>query len=351
VVRPAAAITGPGRVNLIGDHTDYNRGLALPMAIGMGVTVRWRPGPAGAISVTSDAFGTAVLPAGLTGWRPDPERLALVEPGWARLSAAMAILCRPERAGRLDITASLPRGAGLSSSAALTVALCEAWAADLTVGEVARRCQQAEHLTGAPVGVMDPLVCAGARAGHAMLIDFSTGDWDHVPVPAGMEVVVVDSGQRRTVRSSAYAERVAECREAATVIGPLGLARDSDLAALSRPVLRRRARHVVEECGRVRSFAGAMAAGDLVAAGALMRESHTSLSRLFGVSTDRLDRLVDWLSSRPGVYGARMTGAGFGGCVVALAEPGALPPGRLPGRLPGPAWSVSAVDGTVARRG
>jgi len=361
-VPPGRTVTGPGRVNLIGDHTDYNQGVAVPMAIGLGVTVRWTPSlspypdspPAGAagLVVSSPPLGTVALPHVPT---PDPDRLALLEPAWVRLIAAMASLGPPESGGRLDISSTLPTGAGLSSSAALTVALAEVWGDPMEadpvegdpVGVVARRCQQAEHLIGAPVGIMDPLVCAGGRAGHAMVIDFSSVTWSHVPLPPDTEVVVVDSGQRRSVRSSEYGVRVAECRAAASVIGPLGLAVPADLAGITDPVLARRARHVVEECARARSFAEALGAGDPVAAGALMQESHASLAGLFEVSTGPLDQLVDQLASMPGVLGARMTGAGFGGCVVALTRPGAVVTATL-GR---PAWSVRPVDGTVTSRG
>ena len=167
-----------------------------------------------------------------------------------------------------------------------------------------------------------------------------------MPLPAAAAVVVVDSGIRRDLRSSAYATRVAECEAAAAVVGPLGLAGPDDLIALRDPVLRRRGRHVVSECARVDAFAEALSGGDLVAAGAEMDASHRSLAEEFEVSLSDLDALVASLRSRPGVHGARLTGAGFGGCVVVLADPGALDLGGL-GR---PAWPVDAVDGTVTVR-
>jgi galactokinase len=193
---------------------------------------------------------------------------------------------------------------------------------------------------------MDPLVCAGGRQGHALLIDFATLATRQVPMPAETEVVVVDSGHRRALRDSGYATRVAECEAAAAVIGPLGLAGAADLTALRDPLLRRRARHVITECERVRRCAAAFAAGDLGQAGALMTESHRSLADDFDVSTPEVDALVAHLESLGGVFGARMTGAGFGGCVVALGRPGAVDLGRLPGR----GWRVEATDGTVAAR-
>ena len=178
---------GPGRVNLIGDHTDYNRGLALPMAVGLGVTVTFSPTGGRDLLVTSSAFaGSAVVPvpagaAGGAGDGPDP---ATLEPAWARLVAAMAGLAPAPCGGTLHIESTLPVGSGLSSSAALSVALAEVFEAGGGPEEIARLGQRAEHAIGVPVGLMDPLVCAGGQAGHALLIDFDTLDRRPVPIPA-----------------------------------------------------------------------------------------------------------------------------------------------------------------------
>ena len=335
--------TGPGRVNLIGDHTDYNQGMALPMAIGLGVDVEFTPAEELRIVVSSTAFGDEELPIDLV---PDAHSVALLEPPWIRLIGAMIGLARPDHGGRVRIGATLPIGAGLSSSAALCVALAEVFGVTGPPVGIARLCQEAEHRSGVPVGLMDPLVCAGGRRGHALLIDFSTLATHQVPLPAEAEVVVVDSGHRRALRDSEYTTRVAECEAAAAVIGPLGLAGAADLSGLRDPVLRRRARHVVTECERVRRCAAAFTAGNLGEAGALMTESHRSLAEDFAVSTPGVNALVAHLESLDGVLGARMTGAGFGGCVVALGRPGAVDLGALPGR----GWRVEATDGTVAAR-
>jgi galactokinase len=334
--------TGPGRVNLIGDHTDYNLGVALPMAIGLGVTVEFVPSAGSTVEVTSAAFPDerAVIDLGADG-----APIATLEPAWARLVAAMVALVEPG-AGSLRIESDLPMGAGLSSSAALSVALADVFGFGTSAVDLARLCQEAERRAGSPVGAMDPLVCAAGRAGHALLIDFATMATQPVALPADAEVVVVDSGQARTVAGSAYAERVAECAAASALVGPLGAAAEGEVGSIADPLLRRRARHVVSECRRVHEFAVALGAGALADAGAVMTESHRSLSGDFEVSTPEVDRLVAQLGSLAGVYGARMTGAGFGGCIVVLAWPGALVPDSLPQR----AWRVEAVDGVLAAR-
>jgi galactokinase len=341
VVRRA---TGPGRVNLIGDHTDYNQGLALPMAIDLGVTATLTPTTGTDLLVTSDAFSEQVsipldLPVG-------GDAITALSPPWARLVGAMVALARPETGGRLHIQTTLPIGSGLSSSAALCVALADVLGVTAPAWVLARLCQQAEHLTGAPVGAMDPLVAAAGREGRALLIDFGHSAIRQVELPHDLDVVVIHSGLHRDLPTSLYAARVAECEAAAAIVGPLGAADQTDLAGLMDPVLRARARHVVTECRRVRDFAHALSDHDLAAAGSLMIESHRSLAGDYEVSTPELDGLVAELSGRPGVFGARMTGAGFGGCVVALTRPGAL---ALEG-WPTGAWRVRASDGTLAQK-
>jgi len=190
---PARQATGPGRVNLIGDHTDYNLGVALPMAVGLGVTVEFERSPGSTLEVTSAAIPDRAAIIDVT---TDDLPVASFEPAWARPVAAMATLVRPGP-GNLHIESDLPMGAGLSSSAALCVALADVFGVGGSAVELARLCQEAERRAGSPVGAMDPLVCAGARSGHALLIDFSSMTTRQISLPAEAEVVVVDSGQAR----------------------------------------------------------------------------------------------------------------------------------------------------------
>jgi galactokinase len=339
----ARRITAPGRVNLIGDHTDYNLGLALPVAIDLGTTVEFTPTDSSRVNLYSTLYPVGInLPVDLP---LDPVVLGQLEPPWSRLVAAMIGLVHPETGGIGRIETTLPIGAGLSSSAAFMVALAGALGASGTPRGIARLVQQAETFSGVPVGIMDPLVCAGGRAGHGLLIDFATLDTEDVPIPADVELVVADSGVRRSLRATPYASRVAECEAAAVITGPLGQADEADVAGIRDPDLRRRARHVVSECDRVRRVAAALADDDLPTVGALLVESHRSLATDFEVSTPELDALVARLCSIDGVYGARLTGAGFGGCVVALTRPGAVDLDGLGTR----AWRLVPSDGTCAR--
>lgn len=319
----------PGRVNLIGEHTDYTGGYVLPMAVHLGTTVELAPGGEVVALTSADEAIPSLVPVDVT----DP---TATDPAWARFVAGVVAELRPAFGGRGTVTTTLPIGAGLSSSAALEVAVALALGFEGLPLDLALLCQRAEQrASGVPCGIMDQLASAAGVAGHALLIDCSTNDVTPVRMPAGVEVVAVHSGEPRTLVGSAYAERRAACERAAAIVGPLRDASLPDLSAIDDAVVRRRAHHVVSENARTRAFVDALGADDLAAAGALMDESHASLRDDFEVSTPRLDTLVARLQATPGVYGARLTGAGFGGCAVAICEPGALQEG----------WPLRAVDG------
>ncbi|HUQ39094.1 MAG TPA: galactokinase [Acidimicrobiales bacterium] len=324
----------PGRVNLIGDHTDYTGGLVLPMAIDLGTTVRGER--TGDTVVLRSADEAEVARVALDVAADESMRIA---PSWARYVAGVVHETRPPVGFDGGVSTTLPIGAGLSSSAALEVAVALALGFEGTALELALACQRAEQVaSGVPCGVMDQLASAGGVDGHALLIDCTSLTIEPVGLPDGVEVVVIHSGQERTLMGSAYAERRAACEAAAAVVGPLREATVDGLGVIVDEVTRARARHVVTENGRVRDFAAALVAGDHSAAGALMVASHASLRDDFEVSTPVLDALVDDLVATSGVHGARLTGAGFGGCVVALTDPGALPDRPS-------LWRVRAVGG------
>ena len=323
----------PGRVNLIGDHTDYTGGLVLPMAIDRWTEVSVLPTDDHHIHLVSSLEDRpAVVDLGVA----DP---SAVSPDWARYVAGVVAELRPGRGYRGTVESDVPGGSGLSSSAALEVACALAFGAPADDPlALALLCQRAEHrAVGVPSGIMDQLASAAGVAGHALLIDCTSLSVTPTPLPPAdeVEVVVVHSGQQRALAGSAYATRVAQCRAAEAEIGPLRLAGAADVARIADPLLRARARHVVSENGRVTAFAAAMAVGDVEEAGRLMAASHESLRVDYEVSTTVLDALCGRLGAIAGVLGVRLTGAGFGGCVVALCRPGALDEG----------WRVQAVAG------
>jgi galactokinase len=323
----------PGRVNLIGDHTDHTGGLVLPMAIDLGTTVSGiLGGPAVELRSPTEP-AAARVPLEVT----DP---SAVEPSWARYVAGVVAEVRPPvgLVGSVDTT--LPIGAGLSSSAALEVAVALTLGFEGTPLELAQACQRAEQrASGVPCGIMDQLASAAGVDGHALRIDCTTLAVTPVAMPDDVDVIVVDSGERRAVATSAYAERADACQRAQELIGPLRHAHLADVDRLQDPTLRRRARHVVTENRRVDELGAALAAGDRAALAETLAASHRSLRDDFEVSTDALDALVDLLTTLDGLIGARLTGAGFGGCVVALAERGT----RLPDHLT--SWTVRASAG------
>ena len=310
-------VRAPGRVNLIGDHTDYQDGFCLPMAIDREVVVRCAPRADGLVVARSDALaGIVEIPADGSA---DPRR---VEPRWGRsVAAVLRLLARPDRPALgfdAEVTSTVPVGSGLSSSAAFAVAMViaagEIRGSAAEPESVAQTAQAAEQAaTGVPCGVMDQMASVFGRAGHALLLDCRSLDIEPVLLPRSVTVVVVHTGVARRLEDSAYAERRAACEAAAARLGVATL-RETTLDQVAADPF---ARHVVSENQRVLDFVDALRTGDLDGCGRLMAASHASLRDDFRVSTPELDALVEALV-RAGAYGARLTGAGFGGCAVGL---------------------------------
>ena len=321
----------PGRVNLIGDHTDYTGGLVLPMAIDRYTTISGTRTPSTIRLRSQNEPETVKFELPISS----PEK---VTPSWGRYVAGVAAEMQ-NRAHGFDgeISCTIPIGAGLSSSAALEVATALALGDTSTPVERAKLCQRAEHrAVGVPCGIMDQLTVTSGIRDHALLIDCHELTILPVQLPNDVKVVVQFIAERK-LTSSSYAERVAQCNAAEEIVGPLRLANLASLASIADKTIFRRAQHVVSENQRVRDFAAMLRTGDLKSAGKLMIESHNSLDHDFETSTPQMNSAVAAAISQPGVYGARMTGGGFGGCIVILADAAA----KIDG------WQVRAVAGAT----
>ncbi|MCP3141575.1 galactokinase [Pyxidicoccus xibeiensis] len=324
---PTAVVRAPGRVNLIGEHTDYNDGFVLPIAIDREVWIALRPREDRRVVVHSLDYGASLSfelgPLSRTGteWGEYLKGVA-----WALQEAGHTL-----KGWEGVMSGDVPRGAGLSSSAAVELATQRAFATVSGLpwqpAAMALLGQRVENQwMGLHTGIMDQMIVAGGRKGHALLIDCRDLKLQPVPVPAGAVVVVLDTGTRRGLVDSAYNERRSQCEAAARFFGVKAL-RDVDAETFSKreheldALVRRRARHVITENDRTVHAAEAMRAGDLVRLGRLMDASHDSLRDDFEVTNEALDTIVKLARAEPGCFGARMTGAGFGGCAVALVAP------------------------------
>jgi galactokinase len=331
----ARIVRAPGRVNLIGEHTDYNLGYVLPAAIDLEIRIAYVPTDDGRVELTRlddgarDGFGIAdARPRGGT-WLDYVAGTA-----WALTDTGA-----PLRGLRGVIGSTLPPNAGLSSSAAIELASAWAMLGDIADEvepmSLARICQRAENAyVGVASGLMDQFASACGVAGAAVLLDCRSLEWRSVPLPEDIGIVVLHTGSSRHLDGSAYNERRAQCEAAAAVIAqddpnvrslrdvsPFQLA-----AARSRmdPVAYRRAEHVITENQRVAEVVTGLEEGDLAAVGGAFAASHASLRDRFEVVSPELDAMVEIATSVPGVVAARMTGAGFGGCTVNLVRPEAV---------------------------
>jgi galactokinase len=325
---PALTWAAPGRVNLIGEHTDYNGGFVLPFALPRLTEVAGGPANRPEWTVWSEANGETVnfgpdelVPGAVTGWAAYVAGVV-----WALRSSGVDVA-----PARLAVASDLPLGAGLSSSAALECAVLGALL-DLSEAPLPRRqwpplAQRAENeYVGVPTGVMDQFAATLCRPDHALFLDCRSLHHDHVPLllaPAGLSILVLDTRAPHRLVSGEYAARRATCEAAARALGVVSL-RDIDdldaaLTALPGEVERARVRHVVTENRRVLATVDALRAGRTRAIGTLLTASHTSLREDYQVSVAELDIAVE-AALGAGALGARMTGGGFGGCVIALAE-------------------------------
>jgi galactokinase len=327
---PAVVVRAPGRVNLIGEHTDYQDGFVLPMAIDRAVWIALRPRDGRRVRLRSlDYDQTTDFTLGELGGRAEH-----AGSGWAEYvkGVAWALQDAGHTLQGWDgvVTGDVPVGAGLASSAAIEMAAARAFAAvsdfpwdSRAIATIGQRAEN--RWVGVRCGIMDQMISAGGVAGHALLIDCRTLDASPVPLPPKTAVVVLDTTTRRGLVDSIYNTRRAECESAARFFGVPAL-RDVSMGRLASLLtdlpepIGRRARHVIGENDRTLQAADAMRRGDAAAFGHLMNASHASLRDDFEVSSAELDLMVDCACREAACHGARMTGAGFGGCAVALVS-------------------------------
>jgi galactokinase len=321
----------PGRVNLIGEHTDYNLGLVLPMTLDRATFVAAAPSGDGQLRIYSEDKKE------LREWQN--AQIAELRLGGDWTDYPIGVAQQLLRAGfplepaNFLIRSTVPEGAGLSSSAALEVSMALAWlrGRPLAPRELARLCQRAEReFVGIPSGIMDQYVSLFGQADSALELDCRSLEHRLVPLPAGIAFAAVNTMVKHALAASAYKERVAECAEAARgvqlrypEVRSLRDVTPEQLAAVAAslpPVIARRARHVITENARVERFVEACRRNDAAVLGRLLVESHSSLRKDYEVSCGELDFLVETALALGEVHGARMTGGGFGGCAVALLE-------------------------------
>jgi galactokinase len=324
----------PGRVNLIGEHTDYNDGLVLPCAIGFSVRVAIAPNPDCRVVLRSEdfpenfTFSLDDFPKTKTGnWADYPTGV---------LSELRKVNSLTHGANVL-VAGEVPVGAGLSSSAAIEVASALAFMAVNGIGmplpEVAKLCQRAENLfVRANCGIMDQFVSCMGKQGHALFLDCRSLDFHLVPIPASLRIVICNTMVKHSVAAGRYNQRRAEAEEGVRILAQhypgIRALRDVTIEQLKQyvqvlpPVIYRRCEHVIRENGRVLNASRALPAGDLIRMGELMQQSHESLRDLYEVSCPELDLMVSLADSLPECRGARMTGGGFGGCTVNLVDAG-----------------------------
>ena len=321
---PTFIASAPGRINLIGEHTDYSNGFVLPAAINLGIILVMSPRKDAKVIVHSldfdetEAFSLHNFVKSSGGWIAYIKGVA-----WALQQKGYAL-----QGWEGVMAGTIPIGAGLSSSAALEMAcvsaFCQSSNLSLTPKAAAEAGRMAENQwVGVQVGIMDQLISAAGRQGTAILLDCQSLDYEYVPVPAEISLIVLDTGTRRELSFSAYNTRQKEIEEATKLLSLPSL-RDGTATILENTkaampkVLYQRAKHVITENERVLQFCAAMKNGDLWTMGKLLNQSHASLRDDFDVSSPELNTIVEIAQAQPGCFGARMTGAGFGGCGLAL---------------------------------
>lgn len=332
-------VTAPGRVNLLGEHVDYNGGAVLPAAINRFIQAAAIPAPDSVHEIQALDLGETVRFSNASlEERKDAQGNLLPAWAWYPAGVAWAALQRslPVVPLKAAFSSTIPVGAGLSSSAAIEVAFGLVWKAagrwKLDGMSLAQLCLKAEReYVGLNCGLMDQFACLFGREGHVLFFDTAALSWEALPIPDGFSLVVADSGIRHSLTHSGYNERRSECEEALALLQRVLDPVPASLAEITPEKfyrvssglpenLQKRARHVVEECARVKQAVELLRKGNMKAFGKLMDTGHASLRDLYEVSLPELDYLAQAAAQVPGCMGARLTGGGFGGCTINLVE-------------------------------
>lgn len=321
---PETIITAPGRINLIGEHTDYSDGFVLPVAINLDISIAMKPREDLSVQIFSLDFNERKS--------IDLSNLEETDEGWIEYIKGIIWVLQNEgyvlKGWDGVLSGTIPVGAGLSSSAALEIAALKAFgvSSNLSISptDMAIFGRKAEvDWVGVNVGIMDQLISANGKAGHALLLDCQSLEFEYIPIPQDIRFVVMDTMTRRKLSNSSYNERHDEVKSAADFLSvptlrEVKMDKLEEASAAMDPVLFKRARHVLSENERVIAFCDAMQVGNYHKMGELINASHASLRDDFDVSSKALNTMVEIAQSQPGCLGARMTGAGFGGCALAL---------------------------------
>jgi galactokinase len=332
--QPASLFRAPGRVNLLGEHVDYNDGPVLPAAIDRAVYLAAIPDKSGIVQLYAPDIGDEIS-FSLERLDQKKDFSGRPLPRWALYPAGVAWAL--QRAGlkvqglRAVYSSDVPIGAGLSSSAAIEMAFAIAWQVSAERMKLAQLCQKAENeYVGVASGLMDQFACGHGVAGHALYFDTRSLDWEPLPLPGDTALIIADSGVQRQLADSAYNDRRGACEQAVAILRHdlphIRSLRDVSPAKFEQfrhhlpPTVQLRAEHVIFEIARVASAVSVLRQGDKEAFGKLMFAGHASLRDLYQVSTPELDSLVEIAREQDGCIGARLTGAGFGGCTINLVE-------------------------------
>lgn len=328
----------PGRVNLLGEHVDYNQGLVIPAAIDRAAYVAFSAAPGSETTILADDFNEEVTVTD-TSVKKKVQANGFTLPEWSLYPAG--VMSRLAEYGIYPVpiqavfASDVPRGAGLSSSASIQAAFITTWLSMANAGMPPMRqallCQQAENeYVGVKSGIMDQFVSICGMKDHLLLLDCRSLEWESTPLPASAAIVIADTGKRRKLTAGGYNQRRAECEEAVRLLSrdmpDIQNLRDVSVKDFNRlahrlpPLIEKRARHVVEELARVAQAWDCLKAADLSTFGRLMNACHTSLRDLYEVSSPELDTMAQIAQSLEGCLGARLTGAGFGGCCVCLTS-------------------------------